>query len=161
MCDYCGCLSLAEDREKNMGRQEFEKLVKEGHEKQCAAWQIETGDDCMCVNGQKNAARRGDSLKKDHRKPMWDLLPFQPVGQIVEVLTFGANKYGPNTWQQVPDAKNRYFAALMRHLTAWWDGEDTDPESGIHHLAHAGCNLVFLMWFDERINKNPLVEVKV
>jgi hypothetical protein len=52
-------------------------------------------------------------------------------------------------WQKVPNAKERYFAALMRHLTAWWDGERADPESGLHHLAHAGCCLLFLIWFDD------------
>lgn len=96
---------------------------------------------------------RGDDAKKDHGKPMWDLLPFNQVKQIVEVLTFGASKYGPNKWQAVEDGRNRYFAALMRHLTAWLDGEKLDPESGKHHLAHAGCCLLFLMWLDDKDNK--------
>ena len=91
---------------------------------------------------------RGYELKKDYGKPMWDLLPFGPVGQIVDVLTFGARKYAPDQWQQVPDARRRYFAAMMRHLNAWWSGERIDDESGLPHLAHAGCCLVFLMWFD-------------
>lgn len=36
----------------------------------------------------------------------------------------------------------------MRHLTAWWGGEKSDPESGEHHLAHLGCCVIFLLWFD-------------
>lgn len=91
---------------------------------------------------------RGDELKKDHGKPMWDLLPLASVRRIVDVLTFGAAKYAPEQWQQVPDARRRYFAAMMRHLDAWWAGETIDPESGHPHLAHAGCCLLFLMWFD-------------
>ena len=91
---------------------------------------------------------RGDDKKRDHGKPMWDLLPFASVRSIVDVLTFGAEKYGQETWQEVPNAKSRYFAALMRHLDAWWSGERLDPESGHPHLAHAGCCLLFLMWFD-------------
>lgn len=98
---------------------------------------------------------RGDSMKQDNGKPMWDLLPFGPVGEIVKVLTFGAEKYGPENWRMVPDAKNRYFAALMRHITAWWDGEMVDPESGLHHLAHAGCCLLFLTWFDTQGEDEP------
>lgn len=93
---------------------------------------------------------RGDDKKKDKDKPMWDLLPYEEMEQIVEVLSFGASKYGPYEWQKVDDAKNRYFAALMRHLTAWWGGKKWDSESGRHHLAHAGCCLLFLMWFDKK-----------
>ena len=93
---------------------------------------------------------RGDSSKKDHGKLLWDLLPYKQVEEIVDVITFGAEKYEPYGWQKVPDAKNRYFAALMRHLTAWWEGEKIDPESGKSHLAHAGCCLLFLMWFDKK-----------
>jgi hypothetical protein len=91
---------------------------------------------------------RGDDKKKDHGKPMWDLLPYKQVSDIVDILTFGASKYGPNQWQEVDNARYRYFAAMMRHLTAWWEGESVDDESGKSHLAHAGCCLLFLMWFD-------------
>ena len=93
---------------------------------------------------------RGDDKKHDKGKPMWDLLPWTSVKQIVDVMTFGANKYGSNTWQGINDGKNRYFAALMRHLIAWRRGERIDPESGIHHLAHAGCCLLFMMWLDDK-----------
>ena len=91
---------------------------------------------------------RGDDRKKDHGKRMWDLLPWQPVKQIVEIMTFGAEKYGPNTWQGIEDGKNRYFAAMMRHIMAWWEGEKIDPESGKSHLSHAACCLLFLMWLE-------------
>ena len=93
---------------------------------------------------------RGDEKKKDHGKAMWDLLPYRQVEKIVEVLTFGASKYGPNQWQDVEDGKNRYFAAMMRHLTAWWGGETMDKESGRSHLSHAACCLLFLMWLDDK-----------
>jgi hypothetical protein len=92
---------------------------------------------------------RGDEQKKDYGKPMWDLLPYGQLSHIVNVLTFGAEKYGPHQWQKVENAKDRYFAAMMRHLTAWWEGERADPESGMPHLAHAGCCLLFLMWGDD------------
>ncbi len=63
---------------------------------------------------------------------------------IAEVLTFGASKYGANNWRR--GARwGRYYAALLRHLFAWWRGQDLDPETGLSHLAHAGRCLVFLM----------------
>ena len=89
-----------------------------------------------------------DSYKADYGKDAWHLLPLQPIRMIVQVLTFGALKYAPDQWKEVPDAKNRYFSAMLRHITAWWEGERTDRESGLHHLAHAGCCLIFLIWLD-------------
>lgn len=93
---------------------------------------------------------RGDKYKSDNGKRMWDLLPFSSVGKIVDVLGFGAKEYGPRTWQKAPEPKDRYFAAAMRHLVAWQCGEKNDPESGLHHLAHAGCCILFLLWFDDQ-----------
>ena len=89
-----------------------------------------------------------EGAKFDDGKPRWDLLPYGPVSKVVDVLTFGAKKYGQDTWTTVPNAKNRYFAAMMRHIVAWKGGEKTDQESGIHHLAHATCCVLFLLWFD-------------
>lgn len=89
-------------------------------------------------------------VKHDSEKDRWDILPIGPIRQIVKVLSYGASKYPEaNNWQRVPDARRRYYAAAMRHLTAWWwDGEVTDGESGLSHLAHAATCLVFLMWFE-------------
>lgn len=77
-------------------------------------------------------------------KPRLELVPYAAVSEIAEVLTFGAAKYDANNWCR--GARwGRYFAALLRHLFAWWSGEEKDPETGKSHLAHAGCCLFFLM----------------
>ena len=94
--------------------------------------------------------KKTEGMKFDAGKPRWTLLPWRQVEQIVEILTFGAIKYADNNWQKVENSKTRYFDALQRHLIAWFEGEKTDPESGKSHLAHAGCNLLFLMWFDDQ-----------
>jgi len=85
-----------------------------------------------------------EGMKHDDGKLMWDLLPLDAVEQIVEIMTYGAKKYAPNNWQKV--RSNRYYAALMRHLVAEYKGEDYDIESGFLHLAHAACNILFLLW---------------
>lgn len=87
-------------------------------------------------------------IKHDQGKPLWNLLPWKAVEQIVLVLNHGAKKYAPDNWKHVPDARNRYFAALQRHMIQWWEGERLDNESGLPHLAHAGCCLLFLLWFE-------------
>ena len=86
--------------------------------------------------------------KFDGGKLEFGLLPPHALEVVVEVLTFGAQKYERDNWQHVPDAKRRYFDALQRHVWAWKKGEQIDPESGIHHLGHAMCCLMFLYEHD-------------
>lgn len=66
---------------------------------------------------------------------------------MVTVLTLGAQKYDDDNWKKVPNAKARYYDACYRHVEAWRVGENLDPETGCHHLAHAICCLMFLLWF--------------
>lgn len=86
--------------------------------------------------------------KDDKEKNRLDLVEPEFIEGIGEVLTFGANKYEPNNWQKVEDAENRYYAAALRHLIAWRKGEKTDPESGLSHLDHVACNIMFLKHFE-------------
>jgi hypothetical protein len=86
--------------------------------------------------------------KDDQGKPQYRLLPTRGLAAIVDVLTFGAVKYAPDNWQRVDNASARYEDAMLRHLFAWKAGETNDPESGLPHLAHAGCCLLFLMHFE-------------
>jgi len=86
--------------------------------------------------------------KFDDSKLEYGLLPPLALKAMVEVLTFGAQKYERENWKYVPDSKRRYFDALQRHVWAWKEGEEFDPESGKHHLAHAMCCLAFLYEHD-------------
>ena len=86
-------------------------------------------------------------------KLRWDLLPYREVGQVVDILTYGAEKYADDNWKFVSDKEKRYFAAAMRHLVAWKEGERNDKESGKPHLAHAICCLLFLLWANNENNK--------
>lgn len=90
--------------------------------------------------------------KHDSGKRRFSLLPLECIQDVIDVLEFGARKYQVDNWQKVPDAKTRYFDAALRHIFAWKQGEKLDQESGIHHLAHAMCCLLFLLWFDKQGN---------
>jgi len=89
-----------------------------------------------------------EGVKNDNNKPRWDLLPIDPIEEIVKVLTHGSKKYSDHGWLDVPDRRVRYYSAMMRHIAAWKRGKIIDSESGLSHLAHAACNLIFLMCFD-------------
>ena len=89
-------------------------------------------------------------VKFDGGKLRYSLLPAGTINQVVEVLEFGAAKYAPDNWQVVPDARRRYYNAAMRHVDADWRGEKVDPETGLPHLAHAVCCLLFMMWLNDQ-----------
>ena len=95
-----------------------------------------------------------NGVKYDQDKDQWHLLEPWFTKEIVEVLTLGAKKYSPDNWKKVPNARNRYYDALMRHITAWFNGEENDPEDGLSHLAHAACCIYFLRYFDLKNEEN-------
>ena len=90
----------------------------------------------------------GTGRKFDGGKSEYGLLPPFALEETVKALTFGAQKYERGNWIKVPDSKRRYFDAMERHIWAWKRGEQMDPESGLHHLAHAMCCLMFLYEHD-------------
>ena len=90
-----------------------------------------------------------EGVKYDSAKADWALLPFKSVSEVVDVLTFGANKYSPDNWKKVKDAKRRYLAAAFRHIVAHARGEKNDSESGFSHLSHAVCCLLFILELEE------------
>ena len=82
--------------------------------------------------------------KADQNKMRYDLIPPSTLKALATILTFGAIKYGDRNWEN-GIVWGRVFAALMRHLWTWWQGEENDQESGESHLWHAQCNLSFLI----------------
>jgi hypothetical protein len=98
----------------------------------------------MFIRYQREQCDKEEGKKFDDDKPRWDLLPLEPIKELVQVLTFGAQKYGPENWRKVENGFHRYYAAAMRHLIAYATGELNDPETGLSHIAHTMCNLVFM-----------------
>ena len=82
-------------------------------------------------------------------KLRWDLLPLAEIEDIVRVYTEGAKKYADNSWQDIPDGFNRYFAATMRHLVAYAKGERFDSDTGCMHLAQVAWNAIALLYYDK------------
>jgi Domain of unknown function (DUF5664) len=87
-----------------------------------------------------------EGIKHDGEKTMLALLPFEAIEEVGKVLTFGAQKYAAHNWRG-GFAYSRVLSAALRHLFAWARGQDNDPESGLSHLAHAACCILFLLSF--------------
>ena len=88
-------------------------------------------------------------VKFDKDKPDWSLLPLDVMEEVVQVLTLGNTKYSRDNWKHLGDAENRHFAAMMRHVSTWQSGDKLDKETGLSHLSHAMCNLIFLLWGEQ------------
>lgn len=102
------------------------------------------------------------AVKADSEKVRLDLLPVRPLIEIGMVLTYGANKYSPRNWEK-GFVWSRPYAAILRHLFAWFGGQTNDPETGFNHLAHAMCEIMFLMEFSythPEMDDRPLREEK-
>lgn len=117
-----------------------------GHERCVADWSDYGPEACLIKPPVALPPPLGS--KFDDGKPRWSLLPWRELHDVVRVLTMGAEKYSRDNWKHVGDGRERYSDAMMRHFTAWVEGERVDAESGITHLAHVVCCTLFLMWFD-------------
>lgn len=84
----------------------------------------------------------------DPAKPPISLISRTFIWCVARVLGKGAAKYARGNW-----ARGMSFSevinGVMRHVTAWSSGETYDPETGLNHLAHAACGLMFLLTFQE------------
>jgi len=87
-------------------------------------------------------------VKHDQGKPPMSMINREALVQEAYVMAFGRKKYDRDNWRGGMDW-TRLVDAAMRHITAWSEGEDNDPETGITHLAHARCCLAFLIWYQE------------
>ncbi len=77
-------------------------------------------------------------------KPRLGLLPPHAKTEIAKAFTMGAEKYGRHNWMTGLSFVETYDS-LERHMTKWMMGEENDQESGLSHLAHAGCNIMMLL----------------
>lgn len=84
-----------------------------------------------------------EGLKYDTGKLRLELVPIEATEAMAKAFTYGANKYGDWNWSN-GIAHSRLFGAALRHMWAYFKGEDMDKESGNHHLDHALASLAML-----------------
>lgn len=98
------------------------------------------------MENESTEARKND--RKDG-KLMWELLPLQDMEDVVRVYTAGAQKYGADQWQNLPNGYQRYKAAMLRHLVEFEKGNWTDEETGCIHLAQVVWNAIALLHIEK------------
>ena len=66
------------------------------------------------------------------------------MAEIGVAMLEGACKYGRHNYRAVGVQASVYYDATLRHLMAWWEGEDFDPDSNLSHITKALASLVVL-----------------
>lgn len=84
-----------------------------------------------------------DNAKRfNEGKVDYTIVPIDALEEEARVWTAGQEKYGRRNWEKLwgDETPNVAMASLLRHVYAYLQGEEYDPETGLHHLAHARCN---------------------
>ena len=98
------------------------------------------------------------------RKVPFSVLPFRVLWRVALAMLEGACKYGRHNYRAAGTRASVYFDAVVaRHIGPWWEGQDIDPESGMHHLDKAIAGLMVLRdsmlegnWVDDRPPKQDV-----
>lgn len=85
--------------------------------------------------------------KFDQDKIPLEIMPFEALEEVAKVMSLGAKKYGRHNWRGGM-LWSRLAGASLRHVFSWLKGDDKDPETGLSHLAHAACCLLFLITYE-------------
>lgn len=102
------------------------------------------GDDCPGGHAEEAQV----AFKFDAGKLRYDLVPTYPLRELAKVYTDGAAKYGDENYLKQGMNWKRVIASLLRHVEAYRARENTDPESGSPHLAHAAWCCFTLLTYE-------------
>lgn len=90
-------------------------------------------------------------------KAAMSYVPCPVLMELGVAMMEGGMKYGRHNYRVVGVRASVYYDALMRHMMSWWEGEDTDPDSGVSHVTKAIASLVVIRdsmmqgnWVDDR-----------
>lgn len=151
-----------EENTRKQPVQSWQDLVEEIHRKdQEIKEQLDLNSLKWALDVLKENASRGNP-KDVHgqKKVQLHLVPESANIAEAAVMKHGADKYGAFNWRTDAVKASVYVSAIRRHMAAWFDGEENDPESGFSHLAHSRANLGILldaknygMLIDDRPNR--------
>jgi len=90
-------------------------------------------------------------MKHDKEKPNLAILfdTTKALEQVADVMNYGAKKYDRKNWSKCED-KERYISASLRHISSYLNDDKTDSESGLSHLAHSVCSLLFVIEMESK-----------
>lgn len=99
------------------------------------------------ITGNYTLSNVKESNPKDvvgTKKVPYSTVPAGPLAELGLAMLEGALKYGRHNYRAVGVRTSVYYDACRRHLDAFWEGQDTDPDSGLPHIVKAIACLVVL-----------------
>jgi hypothetical protein len=102
-----------------------------------------------------------DSNPKDSvgtKKVPFSTVSAPVIAEIGLAMLEGSRKYGRHNYRAIGVRASVYYDACLRHIMAWWEGEDVDPDSGLSHITKATACLVVLrdaMLLDKVVDDRP------
>lgn len=94
---------------------------------------------------QTDSAR---ALHYSEGKPGVDQIPPDFLLELGKVFSYGEKKYARNNWRK-GNQWHEFIGSMLRHALRWSGGEDVDPESNCHHLAHVAWNACALWYYQQ------------
>jgi len=92
-------------------------------------------------------------------KLKWSLVDYKALEPMVKVLDYGTLKYAPHNWKKGL-LVTEVCESMLRHIHAFLDCENNDPESGLPHIGHIQCNAMFLGAMVKRPDMDDRVDPK-
>ncbi len=92
------------------------------------------------------------------KKVPFSTVPAPVIAEIGLAMLEGSRKYRRHNYRAIGVRASVYYDACMRHLTAWWEGENIDPDSGLSHVTKALACLTVLrdaMLLDKCVDDRP------
>lgn len=118
-----------------------------------------------CLLGEPPPLTSKDTNPKDAvgtKKAPLSTVSAPVMAEVGLAMLEGARKYGRHNYRVDGVRASVYYDALLRHVMAWWEGEDTDPDSGLSHIVKAVACLMVLRdsmiqgnWIDDRPPVSP------
>lgn len=103
-------------------------------------WLCDACRKIVTINQGKNMSAKKSTNPKEAlgiaKVPM-HCVPSAPLLEVALAMMEGGRKYGTHNYRDMGVRVSTYYDAVMRHIIAWWEGEDIDPDSGVHHVVKA------------------------
>ena len=104
----------------------------------------DVGDECPCYRSEKETKLTNPKDIIGSNKLPFHLCPTTFTAGVSMAFLEGCLKYGRSNFRAVGVRASIYYDACIRHLIAWFEGEDIDPDSGISHIYKAGACLAVI-----------------
>lgn len=91
--------------------------------------------------------KEGVNLKNQEaaKKLPLHLVPPALIEETAKAFADGAKKYTPYNWREGGASVSVYYGALLRHIFAYWNGEEISADARVSHLAHAAACIAILL----------------